>query len=101
MQLGKLDTFQENQHYSCKTRVFGPQSDQRVTSAAQNIVALAPSPKPIEHSVYIGRQRLGRYVQTGRKNFKAFDAYDRPLGSFRVRARALAAIRKAARGARA
>jgi hypothetical protein len=55
---------------------------------------------PIEHSVYIGRERLGRYVQTDRKQFKAFAANDRPLGNFRVRERMLAAIRKAARCAR-
>jgi hypothetical protein len=53
--------------------------------------------KPIKHSVYIGRERLGRYVQTGRRKYKAFDANDRPLGNFRVCTRALAAIRKAAR----
>jgi hypothetical protein len=58
------------------------------------------SKKPIEHSVYIGRDRLGRYVQTDRRKYKAFDANDRPLGNFRVRASALAAIRKAARSAR-
>ena len=54
-----------------------------------------PRQRPIQHSLYFGRQRLGRYVQTDRKEFKAFDALDRPLGNFRVRARALAAIRKA------
>jgi hypothetical protein len=51
--------------------------------------------KPVEHSLYFGRERLGRYVQLDRKRFKAFDARDRPLGNFRVRTRALAAIRKA------
>jgi hypothetical protein len=56
--------------------------------------------KPIEHSVYIGRERLGRYAQADRRKYKAFDANDRPLGNFRVRTRALAAIRKAARSAR-
>lgn len=61
-----------------------------------------PRPEPIKHSgsIYIGRERLGRYEQTGRKKFKAFDAKDRLLGGFRGRAKALAAIRKAARGAR-
>src|SRR6476659_7992053 len=67
------------------------------TSAVQNAAA---RPEPIQHSVYIGRERLGRYVQTDRKKFKAFDANDRPLGNFRVRARVLVAIRKAARSAR-
>ena len=51
--------------------------------------------KMIEHSLYFGRERLGRYVQLDRKRFKAFDALGRPLGSFRIRTRALAAIRKA------
>jgi hypothetical protein len=58
----------------------------------------AQEQEPIEHSVYIGRERLGRYVQTGAKKFEAFDAKDRPLGNFRVRERMLAVIRKAARG---
>jgi hypothetical protein len=51
--------------------------------------------KPIEHSLYLGRERLGRYVQTERKLFKAFDAHDRPLGMFLTRARAINAIAKA------
>ena len=51
--------------------------------------------KTVEHSLYYGRERLGRYLQLDRKRFKAFDACDRPLGNFRVRTRALAAIRKA------
>jgi hypothetical protein len=51
--------------------------------------------KPIEHSVYLGRERLGRYLRIDRKRYKAFDAHDRPLGNFSIRARALAAIRKA------
>jgi len=58
----------------------------------------APRQKPIEHSVYLGRERLGRYVQMDHKRFKAFDALDRPLGNFRIRAGALAAIRKVWRG---
>jgi hypothetical protein len=67
------------------------------TSATQNIAA---RPKTIQHAVYIGRERLGRYVQVGPRKYKAFDAKDQPLGNFRVRARVLAAIRKAARSAR-
>jgi hypothetical protein len=51
--------------------------------------------KAVEHSLYFGRERLGRYVQLGHKRFKAFDADDRPLGKFCSRTRALAAIRKA------
>jgi hypothetical protein len=51
--------------------------------------------KPIEHSLYFGRERLGRYVKVDRKTFKAFDSKNRRLGTFRTRAKALAAIRKA------
>jgi hypothetical protein len=51
--------------------------------------------KPIEHSLYFGRERLGRYVKVDRKTFKAFNSKNRRLGTFRTRARALAAIRKA------
>ena len=51
--------------------------------------------KAVEHSLYFGRERLGRYVQLDHQRFKAFDASDRPLGSFRIKTRALAAIRKA------
>lgn len=51
--------------------------------------------KPIEHSLYLGRERLGWYVQIDHKRFRAFDALDRPLGNFRIRTRALAAIRNA------
>ena len=116
MQLGKLSDSQGNQRDGCKTAAFGLQSDQRVKSEPQNfglarcgrpraektptetVGVLAPAPK--ELSVYIGRERIGRYLQTDMKKFKAFDAKDRLLGSFRVRARALAAIRKAMRGAR-
>jgi hypothetical protein len=68
----------------------------------QSLSAPFPKPKfePLFHSVYIGRERLGRYVQTDRNKYKAFDANDQPLGNFRVRARMLTTIRKAARGAR-
>jgi hypothetical protein len=58
-------------------------------------VRAAVRQKPIEHSLYFGRERLGRYVKINRTTFKAFDAKNRRLGSFRSRARALAAIRKA------
>jgi hypothetical protein len=95
MQLGKLHHYQADQQDSCKTLPFELQSYQRVTSTAQNISARGTWPKPIEHAVYIGRERLGRYVQTDRKKYKAFDAANQPLDNFRVRARALAAFRKA------
>jgi hypothetical protein len=67
----------------------------RAVSKAARCIQKQPERKPIEHSVYLGRERLGRYVRIDRKRFKAFDAIDRPLGNFRVRARALSAIRKA------
>jgi hypothetical protein len=75
-----------------------------LSSSGDNSFQLRHRPKKVistgdditfRHSVYIGREMLGRYVQSGTK-IKAFDASDRPLGNFRVRARALAAIRKAA-----
>jgi hypothetical protein len=59
-----------------------------------------PRWKKVEHSVYFGRERLGRYVQTDVKKFQAFDANDRLLGGYRDRAKALAAIRRTARRAR-
>jgi len=41
-------------------------------------------PKPqferLEHSVYLGRRRLGRYSQSGKKRYAAYDAQDRFLG---------------------
>jgi hypothetical protein len=64
-------------------------------SAKGGSAGLSPRQKPVEHSVYLGRERLGRYVQINKKQFKAFDAHDKPLGNFRLRMRALAAIRKA------
>jgi hypothetical protein len=67
----------------------------RATSKAASDSQKRSEWKPIEHSVYLGRERLGGYVQIDRKRFKVFDAIDRPLGNFRVRARALSAIRKA------
>ena len=63
--------------------------------ASKNARDVRKRQKAVDHSLYLGRERLGRYVQLDRKRFKAFDALDRPLGNFRVRTRALAAIRKA------
>ena len=48
--------------------------------------------EPLEHSVYVGRQRLGRYERIARARYKVYDARDRLIGSFRKRADALAAI---------
>jgi hypothetical protein len=47
----------------------------------------AASPKPdfehVEHSVYEGRQRLGRYERIAPACYAAYDAEDRPLGGSR------------------
>jgi hypothetical protein len=67
----------------------------RPTSKQARGAPSALQQEPIDHSLYYGRERLGRYLQIDRKRFRAFDALDRPLGNFRVRARALKAIRKA------
>jgi hypothetical protein len=67
----ELHHSQVDQEDSCKTGAIELQSDQRVTRAAQNIADRAPRPKPIYHSVYIGRERLGRYVQTGPKKIQS------------------------------
>ncbi|WP_128089662.1 hypothetical protein [Bradyrhizobium viridifuturi] len=47
---------------------------------------------PVEHSVYLGRQRLGRYSRVSPKLYAAFDAEDRQLGVFFGRRAAYAAI---------
>jgi hypothetical protein len=67
----------------------------RPTSKQARSASSALQQEPIEHSLYYGRERLGWYLQIDRKRFRAFDALDCPLGNFRVRARALTAIRKA------
>src|SRR6516165_2490285 len=47
---------------------------------------------PLEHSVYIGRRRLGRYTRVSLGLYAAYDACNRQLGRFTKRADALAAI---------
>jgi hypothetical protein len=49
----------------------------------------------LDHAVYIGRERLGRYMQRGRDRYQAFDAAGRSLGFHRSRVKALGAIDKA------
>ncbi len=39
-----------------------------------------PDLEPLEHSVYLGRERLGRYSRIGQELYAAFDAKDRLLG---------------------
>jgi hypothetical protein len=50
----------------------------------QSVSATDPKPnfEPLEHSVYEGRRRLGRYVRIAPTWYAAFDAEDRPLGEF-------------------
>ena len=52
--------------------------------------------EPVDHSVYSGRQRLGRYVRIALKQYEAFDSVDRPLGKFSSRVKAWSAISIAA-----
>lgn len=53
--------------------------------------------EPVEHSVYFGRERLGRYLRTSPRRFAAYDAADRPLGNFKRQKDACAAISDARR----
>ncbi|HEY8335296.1 MAG TPA: hypothetical protein VIQ05_16000 [Tardiphaga sp.] len=54
-----------------------------------------PDFEPIDHAVYLGRERLGRYLQTAPKRFAAFDARDVLLGDFKKQKDACAAIANA------
>jgi len=51
-----------------------------------------PEFEPLEHSVYLGRERLGGYSRIGQKLYAAFDAKDRLLGQFKRPKDAYAAI---------
>jgi hypothetical protein len=61
-------------------------SEQTKVRTAADPAELEPSSssefEPLEHSVYVGRQRLGRYERTGKRKYAAFDADDRLLGRF-------------------
>jgi hypothetical protein len=46
----------------------------------------------LEHSVYLGRERLGRCSRIGQKLYAAFDAKDRLLGRFKRLRNAYAAV---------
>jgi hypothetical protein len=48
--------------------------------------------EPLEHSVYVGRQRLGCYERVATARYKAYDARGRLIGNFRKRTDALTAI---------
>lgn len=47
---------------------------------------------PLDHSVYLGRKRLGRYVRVGLKLYAAYDADNRHLGNFTARRAAYQAV---------
>jgi hypothetical protein len=59
----------------------------RSAKAGQSAKDRAP-----KRSVYIGRQRLGRYICVRRKHFKAFDSSEGLLGKFQTEKEAVAAI---------
>lgn len=66
-------------------------------SGAIDIQSLSGAPpKPnfeaLEHSVYSGRQRLGRYCRIAPHLYAAFDSEDRPLGNFQAACAAYAAV---------
>ena len=60
----------------------------------QSLSGADPKPKfeALEHSVYSGRQRLGRYCRIAPHLYAAFDAEDRPLGNFEAARVAYAAV---------
>jgi hypothetical protein len=53
---------------------------------------------PLEHSVYVGRQRLGRYARIGNRKYAAYDANERLLGRFMKLANAQRAFDRLASG---
>ena len=67
----------------------------------QGVSDADPKPKfePVEHSVYVGRRRLGRYSRIAIRKYAAFDACDRFLGEFKRRKDAWRAISHAVEGA--
>ena len=83
----------ENNVLSCKTSTIDAQDNQGVTAETQNSEFELQ-----EHSVYHGRRRLGRYERVAKQRYAAFDAVDQPLGEFKRRKDAWAAIGRADRG---
>jgi hypothetical protein len=61
-------------------------------STSGSIGVQQPEFDSLEHSVYLGRERLGRYSRIGPKLYAAFDAKDRLLGEFKRRKDAYAAV---------
>jgi hypothetical protein len=89
MQLGKLGVSQGVQDVSCKTARKRPKDNQGVKPKKQNF-------KELEHSVYEGRQRLGRYSRIAPRRYAAYDANDRRLGNFASTRKAYKAVSAAA-----
>jgi hypothetical protein len=54
-----------------------------------------PKFEPIERALYLGRRKLGRFVQTAERQFEGFGPDDRSLGLFETSKQVLAAIRDA------
>ena len=54
-----------------------------------------PDFEPIERMLYLGRRRLGRFVQTDKQQFEGFGPDDCSLGFFKTSKQVLAAIRDA------
>jgi hypothetical protein len=52
-----------------------------------------PEFEPIERSLSLGRRRLGRFVQTDKRQFEAFGPDDNSLGHFKTSKQVLGAIR--------
>lgn len=52
----------------------------------------------LEHSVYCGRQRLGRYARIGTRKYAAYDAGDRLLSEFSSRNEAYSAVSRDSKG---
>jgi hypothetical protein len=48
--------------------------------------------EPLDHSVYVGRWRLGRYERVAKRKYAAYDARGQLLGRFTKRTDALAAF---------
>jgi hypothetical protein len=52
---------------------------------------------PLDHSVYFGRERLGRYFRASKRIYASYDNDDAHLGNFRSRQAAYQAVSNAAR----
>ena len=63
-----------------------------VCTAAPAGMEPASTSEPLEHSAYIGRLYLGRYVRISERQYAAYDARNRLLGRFGKRTDALAAF---------